>query len=173
MKVAVSSAGTMLDSMVDPRFGRCQYFIVVETDTMTFEAYPNENAEQQRGAGIQAAQFVADKGVKAILTGRCGPNASLALSSSGVQCYEGVGNISVKAAVERFNRNELIAAGPGAVPQTDIGIPVNCTGAGRGSGGGGRGMGGGGRGMGGGGRCKGMGGGGMGRDNSGGRYNRY
>lgn len=178
MKVAVSSVGTTLDSMVDPRFGRCQYFLFVETDTMAFEAYPNDNAELQRGAGIQAAQFVVEKGAKAVLTGRCGPNASLALSSSNINYYEGVGNLSVKGAVEKFLRQELTAAGADTVMPTDNGMPANYAGGGSGMGGGGRGMGGGGRGMGGG-RCgmgggRGMGGGGrcrgggMGRGTGGG-----
>lgn len=158
MKVAVSASGKTMESPVDPRFGRCGYFLIVDVDTMAFEAYPNENADLQRGAGIQAAQFIAEKGAQAVLTGRCGPNATLALSSAGIQCYEGVGNTSVKGAIEKYNRKELIANAPGAEMPADGQMLSGCFGYGRGMGGGGRGMGGGGRGMGGGGR--GMGGGG-------------
>ena len=43
MKIAVSSSGKDLDSQVDPRFGRCAYFVIVETENMSFEAFDNEN----------------------------------------------------------------------------------------------------------------------------------
>jgi predicted Fe-Mo cluster-binding NifX family protein len=41
MKIAVSATGTDLNAQVDPRFGRCANFILVDTDTMAFEAIPN------------------------------------------------------------------------------------------------------------------------------------
>ncbi|MBW1920081.1 MAG: dinitrogenase iron-molybdenum cofactor biosynthesis protein, partial [Deltaproteobacteria bacterium] len=69
MRVAVSSSGDQLDSQIDPRFGRCAYFLIVETDDMSFVAFPNENVALGGGAGIQSAQFVASKGVKAVITG--------------------------------------------------------------------------------------------------------
>ncbi|MBT7698310.1 MAG: NifB/NifX family molybdenum-iron cluster-binding protein, partial [Desulfobacterales bacterium] len=75
MKVAISSTGMDLDSPVDPRFGRCAFFIIVETEDMSFEAFSNENINLSGGAGIQSGTFVASKGIKAVLTGRCGPKA--------------------------------------------------------------------------------------------------
>jgi len=56
MKVAVSSSGTNLDSQIDPRFGRCTYFIIVNTDDMSFEAFDNEGIALGGGAGIQSSQ---------------------------------------------------------------------------------------------------------------------
>ncbi|MCJ7594880.1 MAG: dinitrogenase iron-molybdenum cofactor biosynthesis protein, partial [Desulfobacterales bacterium] len=43
MKIAVSSTGNHLDSPIDPRFGRCAYFVIIETDDMGFEAFENQN----------------------------------------------------------------------------------------------------------------------------------
>jgi len=68
MKIAVSSSGKDLDSHVDPRFGRCACFVIVETDDMSFEAFDNASISLGGGAGIQAAQFVASKGAKAVIT---------------------------------------------------------------------------------------------------------
>ena len=59
MKVAVSSYGEDLNAQLDPRFGRCAYFLVVNPEDMSFESFNNESAAQGGGAGIQAAQFVA------------------------------------------------------------------------------------------------------------------
>jgi predicted Fe-Mo cluster-binding NifX family protein len=106
MKVAVSSSGKNLDSQVDPRFGRCAYFIVVETDDMTFEAFDNENLALGGGAGIQSAQFVASKGAKAVITGNCGPNAVQTLSVSQIEIF--VGNSgTVREAIEKYTRGDI------------------------------------------------------------------
>ncbi|OPX33879.1 MAG: hypothetical protein B1H12_11115 [Desulfobacteraceae bacterium 4484_190.2] len=61
MKIAVSSSGNDLDSQVDPRFGRCAYFIIVETDGMGFEAF--ENGSIAMGAEVWAAEWAAQPGV--------------------------------------------------------------------------------------------------------------
>ena len=69
MKIAVTAQKPSLDSPVDPRFGRCAYFLVVETEDLSFEAIENTNTGSASGAGIQSAQLMAEKGVKFVLTG--------------------------------------------------------------------------------------------------------
>ena len=106
MKVAVSSNGKNLDSQIDPRFGRCAYFLIVETDDMNFEVFDNENIALGGGAGIQSAQFVASKGIQAVITGNCGPNAVRTLSAAGVKLFVGQSG-TVKEAIERYKSGEL------------------------------------------------------------------
>jgi len=101
MKVAVSSNGNNLDARLDPRFGRCAFFLVVNSDDMSFEAFNNESAAQGGGTGIQAAQFLASQGVDAVITGNCGPNAAQTLSAAGVELFAGQAG-TVKEVVERF-----------------------------------------------------------------------
>jgi predicted Fe-Mo cluster-binding NifX family protein len=101
MKVAVSATGSTLDATVDPRFGRCQVFVLVETDDMTFEAIANESGTLGGGAGIQSAQLMARKGVKTVLTGNCGPNAHQTLSAAGVEVVVGCDG-TVADVVARF-----------------------------------------------------------------------
>ena len=90
MKIGISATEASLDAEVDPRFGRCQYFIVVDPETMQFEAIENSSAMASGGAGISAAQMIASKGVQAVLTGNCGPNAYQVLSAAGIQVITGV-----------------------------------------------------------------------------------
>jgi len=85
MRIAITAAGPTLDAEVDPRFGRCPYFIIVDPETMEFEAVDNSSAMAAGGAGISAAQAIAGKGVQAVLTGNCGPNAYGVLSSADIQ----------------------------------------------------------------------------------------
>ena len=106
LKVAVSATAESLDAQIDPRFGRCQYFVIVDTETMNFEALPNTAAGAMGGAGIQAAQTVAGKGVKVVVTGSVGPNAFQALSAAGINVITGVFG-TVKEAVEKFKSGQL------------------------------------------------------------------
>jgi predicted Fe-Mo cluster-binding NifX family protein len=106
MKVAVSSNGDNLDARLDPRFGRCPFFLVVNPEDMSFEAFNNESATQGGGAGIQTAQFLASQGVEAVITGNCGPNAVQTLSAAGVDLFAGQEG-TVKEVVERFKKGNL------------------------------------------------------------------
>ncbi len=106
MRIAVSSSGDNLGAQIDPRFGRCAYFLVGNTDDMSFEAFDNENIALGRGAGIQAAQFVASKGVRAVLTGNVGPNAVKTLSAAGIHVFAGQKG-SVKDAVLNYKDGKL------------------------------------------------------------------
>jgi predicted Fe-Mo cluster-binding NifX family protein len=87
MKIAVSSSGKDLDSLIDPRFGRCAYFLLVETDDMSFEVFDNQSIASGGGAGIQSAQFISSKGAKAVITGNCGPNAVQTLAAGGIEVF--------------------------------------------------------------------------------------
>jgi predicted Fe-Mo cluster-binding NifX family protein len=139
MKVAVSAAGPSLDSQVDPRFGRCQYLLIVDADSMTFEALENPAVTSPGGAGIQVAELVANKGAKAVITGSCGPNAYQVLSAAHVDVLDGVSG-SVREAVEGYRRGQLkAAAGPSGSPHSGMGPGMGSRMAG---GGWGRGMGG-------------------------------
>ena len=106
MKIAITSAGSDLNSNVDPRFGRTPYFLIVDTDTMQFEAIENPNVNAMGGAGIQSAQLVANKGVEVVLTGSCGPNAFQTLQAAGTKVITGVVG-TVSEAIERYKSGQL------------------------------------------------------------------
>jgi len=160
MRIAISATSPTLDAEVDPRFGRCQYFIIADPETMEFEALENSSAMAAGGAGISTGQMIASKGVEAVLTGNCGPNAYQVLSAAGLQVITGVTG-KVRDAIQAYKSGQFQATsqptveahfGMGATPGMGAG-----TGFGMGGGGMGRGMG---RGMGGGmGMGRGMGGG--------------
>lgn len=115
MKIAVSSTGSALDSRIDPRFGRCACFLIIETEDMSFEACDNENIALGGGAGIQSARFVASKGAKAVITGNCGPNAVRTLSAAGIELF--VGQVGfIKEAVEKYKNGELMTTNKANVP---------------------------------------------------------
>lgn len=140
MKAAISSTGTDLSAEIDPRFGRCQYFLIVEIDSMEVKSISNESAMASGGAGIQAAQAVMDEGVKIVITGQVGPNAYQTLSAEGVKIYTGAAG-SVKDVIEQYKAGKLNESSSSTVG-SHAGMRGG-SGQGRGmGGGGGRGMGG-------------------------------
>ncbi len=106
MKIAISATGKDLNSNVDPRFGRCAYFIIVDPDTMEYEAFENQSVMLGGGAGIQAAQFIASKGAEVVITGNCGPNAVRTLEAAGIKIITGY-NGTVRQAIEDFKMGRL------------------------------------------------------------------
>jgi len=91
MKIAITSKGTTLNDEVDPRFGRCQNFILFDTENDTTTLIKNdENRNAAGGAGVQSAETVARSGAKYILTGHCGPKAFQVLNAAGISIITGV-----------------------------------------------------------------------------------
>jgi len=105
MKICVTAQGESIDAKVDPRFGRCQYFIIIDTDSSKFESSKNQNIETTGGAGIQSGQFMAQHGVNVVLTGNVGPNAFQTLQAAKIDVITGVSG-TVKEVVEKFNKGE-------------------------------------------------------------------
>lgn len=153
MRIAISASSPDLSSPVDPRFGRCPYFLFVDPESMEFEAIENPNISSASGVGIQSAQLVAEKGATAVLTGSCGPNAFQTLQAAGVEVIIGVSG-TIQEAVAHYKSGQVQATAQANVPSHSgiggSGAMGSGFGMGRGMGGGmGRGMGGGmGRGMG-------------------------
>ena len=128
MKIAISSTGKSLDSQIDPRFGRCQYFIIADPESMEFEAFDNVGLMASGGAGVQAAQLIVQRGATALITGNLGPNAASALSASGIKIYLVPGG-TVKDVIEGYRAGSLREASGATVP------PHFGMGGGRGMGG--------------------------------------
>ncbi len=106
MKIAIASSGQNLDSLVDLRFGRCPYFLIVDSKTEEFEVMENSAGQAFRGAGISAAQVVANKGVKAVIAGNFGPKAVSVLSASGIKILSAV-NTTIREALEKYKTQGL------------------------------------------------------------------
>lgn len=121
MKICITSQGNNLDSYVDPRFGRCSYFVFIETDTDEFEAIQNPNIDSMGGAGIQSGQFMANNQVKAVLTGNVGPNAFETLKAAGIEVVTGVTG-SIKQVLQQYKKNELKPAQTPSV-SSKFGLP--------------------------------------------------
>ena len=87
MIIAISSPDGKFNTEFSPRFGRCNYFMIVDTKTREWESKPNPASNARGGAGPQAVQFLSQSGVEAAITGRYGPNAFTTLKAAGIRAY--------------------------------------------------------------------------------------
>ncbi len=123
MKVAISASQGDINAPVDPRFGRCPYYVFIDTETNAAEIVQNQAAMAGGGAGIQAAQAVVERGANAVITGNMGPNAFQVFDAAGVTVYTAT-NMTVSQAVEVFKAGNL----------TQVGAPTGPAHAGMGRG---------------------------------------
>ena len=115
MKIVITAEGNDLSAPTSPRFGRCPTYVFVDTETMAFEAVPNPAAGASGGAGIQAAQYVIEKGAQALLTGNVGPNAVDVFRAANMPIYLNT-ETTVQGAVEAFKEGRLSVASGATVP---------------------------------------------------------
>lgn len=115
MKIAITATGTGLDAAVDPRFGRCACFVLVDRDSGAVETVANPFQDAAGGAGTQTAQWVVNQGVDAVLTGQCGPKATAVLEDAGIHIVEGVSG-TVREAVENYSPTDLTDTPSSAEP---------------------------------------------------------
>lgn len=105
MKICISATSNELDSELDPRFGRCAYLLIVDSETLQFTAIPNIGVEISGGAGINAAQTIANRDVKLVITGNIGPNSFRALSAAGIDVMTGASG-KIREVIEKFKKGE-------------------------------------------------------------------
>ena len=107
MKICITSSGETLSSLVNPRFGRCPYFLVVDSESGEVTAVKNTGVRASRGAGVTAAQIVSDLGCEAVITGNVGPNAFYALNAAGIKIYTGALGRTCEAVLKDYNEGKL------------------------------------------------------------------
>lgn len=107
MKLIVTASAPALEAAVDPRFGRGAYFVVVDSETLQWQAYENQGVNAAGGAGSLAAQLAAQQGVEAIISGDFGPNAYLALAAAEIKMYLLGPSKTVREAVANFTAGAL------------------------------------------------------------------
>ena len=105
MKIAVSAKGGSLNAKMDERFGRCKYFVIVDSETMKFNAFSNPNIEVSGGAGPASVRDISKSGAEVLITGNVGINAKQALETAGIKIVTGTDG-TVKEIVENYLKNK-------------------------------------------------------------------
>jgi predicted Fe-Mo cluster-binding NifX family protein len=112
MKIAISSSDGETNNPFSSRFGRCNYFVIVDSETRSWDVLSNPAASSRGGAGTQVVQYLSDNGIEAIVSGRYGPNAFIALEAAGIEAYR-ASRGTPEELLEKFNAGKLDrATGP-------------------------------------------------------------
>jgi predicted Fe-Mo cluster-binding NifX family protein len=109
MKIAITASGEDLNSPVDRVFGRARFFVIMDPEETSIEVLENsQNVNAAQGAGIQAAQQIANQCIDVVLTGNVGPNAFRALDAASIKVYQfGSDVLTVRDAVAAWKEGRL------------------------------------------------------------------
>jgi predicted Fe-Mo cluster-binding NifX family protein len=131
MKIAISSSGANLDEPVDPGFGCCRCFIVIDPVTESYDVLENEAPVSSSNAGIQVAQMLVAAGVDTVITGKLKPNVTDVLEAAGLNVYLGAAG-TIRDVLQQYQDGRLIkASDPSLGDGTGTGL---CKGRGTGIG---------------------------------------
>ncbi len=115
MKIVISTQTNSAEGPFDPRFGRAAYFCIYDTETESWQAHDNQAIQATGGAGVQASQFIAQKGAQVAISGDFGPNAYMTLSAAGIQMFLAPAgeNVTAQELLARYQAGQLKqVAGP-------------------------------------------------------------
>jgi len=115
VKIAITSQGDSLEAAMDSRFGRCAYFVLVDSETGETEILANPAMDAAGGAGPLAAQTIADKGVQVVITGNVGPNATQTLKAANIAIYQATSG-TVRENLAKYKNGELEQLSDSSVP---------------------------------------------------------
>ena len=103
MKIAITSTGNSLESILDQRFGRCAFFVIYDTESRSMEYIPNPYKEVEEGAGTSSVHLVASRNVSKIIAGEFGIKIKSLLDSLKIQMIiPGEADIQIKTIIARF-----------------------------------------------------------------------
>lgn len=114
MIIGISATGTSRDSLLDIRFGRCEFFQIYNSENNTIKVVENQGQASNGGAGIVAAQQLVDEKVDIIITGNLGPNAFEIMKKADIKTYkcEGLLISDVLEKLKNEEVEEITYAGP-------------------------------------------------------------
>jgi len=107
MKIAIASTDQKLTAKVDQRFGRCPYFLIINTEDKKLKVLKNTATHASHGVGISAAQLIADQNVQAVIAGNFGPNAVRVLQTGGIKLFTADQLTTINKAINQLKKGKL------------------------------------------------------------------
>jgi predicted Fe-Mo cluster-binding NifX family protein len=109
MKIAFTTKGKGWDAVIDPRFGRTEYLVILDEESGKMDSIDNSGvSEHAHGAGPMTAQAITEKNVQIVVTGNGpGGNAERVISTAGIKVFTGAGEMTVKEAYDAYKKGKL------------------------------------------------------------------
>lgn len=106
MKIAIPVTSKEENCYLDNRFGRGSFYYIFDVENDSYEIVDNPAKQARGGAGIQAVEFLINKGVTSVITPEVGPNAERVLRSARIRIFQGE-NLPAKELIEKWKNNSL------------------------------------------------------------------
>ena len=116
MHILITATAPDLDAAPDPRFGRAPYFILVDPDDLTWQAFANPACEQADYCAITAVKFILQQKPAAVVSGHYGPKAIGGLRMAGIPAYLYEASPSVRAVAAAYPAGALHRIEQATVP---------------------------------------------------------
>ncbi len=107
MKICVTTKDNGPEADTNPHFGRCVYFMFIDTDSMQHEFVKNSYAAGSQGAGVRAAQYIADQGADVLICGNPGPDAVSVMETGGIRIVKYPEMKAMEAVQKLLGTNDL------------------------------------------------------------------
>ena len=109
MKIAFTAKGNTLQSEIDPRFGRCPFFVIYDTENKSTETIDNQDVDKEaHGAGPKTAQRLSEHKCNVLITGNGpGGNAGAVLTKMNIEIFVGAADKTIEEAFVAYQNNEL------------------------------------------------------------------
>lgn len=88
LKIGFSVTDNKVSCVLDSRFGRCPYFMIVDTADNSKKWVENKGILAEGGAGIVAANQLVDLNLDIVITGNLGPNAWKVFQAANLKAYK-------------------------------------------------------------------------------------
>jgi predicted Fe-Mo cluster-binding NifX family protein len=106
-RIAVASEGEGLEARLRADLGTCTTFTVVDPQTRAWETVRVEHSEHARVVSLDGVRAIVRSGAAAVITAHLSVPCLLALQALAVPAYAAPAGITVREAIERYERGEL------------------------------------------------------------------
>ena len=86
MKIAIPTEGNTKEAPVSPHFGRCDYYCIYDSETLTFSFLDNPYVKEN-AAGNKAAKLLLEQGVDFVIASEIGNKAQQTLHNYKIKTY--------------------------------------------------------------------------------------
>ena len=107
MKLFLTAAGKSMGDIIDPSFGRCNYFLIYETEDDSHEYIENPFQDAQANVSTMVAQAAIDYGCSVAIAVNPGPRAFQLFKEQGIEIYKADEGVKLRELVSKFSKNEL------------------------------------------------------------------
>jgi len=104
MKIAISSQSNSIESNVDPRFGRCPFFAIYDTESSNLEFLVNPGKAAEGGAGPVATSFVANQKAEKVFSGAFGAKIKSLFDELKIQMIVVPTETTIKDIIEKLKK---------------------------------------------------------------------